>query len=173
MGIWDQLNTRTLFGSAKATAAQVNTQEKDIHIEERNRALLADVNLINESLMRDGSPIPGTGQIVTTNVTDNTITSIFPDIEAGEVWAVNVIGAQKNGGTGDVIYNLYVTDGTTQFSWFYYKTDDSNPIFTGDANYLDFNIFLDENITLSAKAQGSGGGTYTSVDFFLNVYRVR
>ena len=71
MGIWDQLNTRTLFGSAKATAEQVNTQEKDVHLEEKNRALLADVNLINKSLMRDGRVIPESGVLTDVTLTDN------------------------------------------------------------------------------------------------------
>ncbi len=168
--IFSNLNPKTL---SSVTATDINTTTRDVHIERKNLDALKTTVLVNEATMRDGSPIPGTGQIVTTNVTDNTITSIFPDIGAGEVWAVNVIGAERNGGSGDVVYNLYVSDGTTKFSWFYYKTSDSNPIFTGDANYLDFNIFLDENITLEAKAEGSGGGTYTSVDFYLNVYRVR
>ena len=86
MGIWEQLNTRTLFGSAKATATQVNQQEKDIHLQENNRSLLADVNLINKALMRDGRAIPGTSKVVAITSDDSGAKFLVDKPNPGEVW---------------------------------------------------------------------------------------
>ena len=109
MGIWDQLNTRTLFGSAKVTPSQMNAQEKDIHLEEKNRALLADVNLINKAVMRDGSPIPNTCAIKTVTLSDDSRTSLF-EPEAGSVYTVQSITVNWTTKTGDAAIIVYAYD---------------------------------------------------------------
>lgn len=114
MGIWDQLNTRTLFGSNKATATQVNTQEKDIHIEENNRALLADVNLINKALMRDGGPIPGTLVIRQIVSDDSGVKFNLDFVEAGEVWLLYGFSvAAMTSRSGSCAHEVYVADRNT------------------------------------------------------------
>ena len=110
MGIWDQLNSRTLFGSTKATAAQVNSQEKDIHIEEKNRALLNDVNLINESLMRDGGVMPGTMVLDVVTESDNGTYDVFIPTD-GECWMICTLNWETK--NADSI-SFYINDGTNQ-----------------------------------------------------------
>jgi hypothetical protein len=167
---WDQLNTKTLEDGS--SAQDINLQSKDVHLQESNKEVLRDVVLVNEAAMRTGRAIPGTGKISVVTVTDNTQTNITPGIKAGEVWVTNIIGGKRTGGSGDVTYQLYYEDGTNEINWFYFKSDDSNILFTGDSNYLH-GLHVDENTYISAVATGSGGGTYTNVQFQVSMYRIR
>ena len=126
MGIWDQLNTQKL-GDEPGTV--INTQTKNIHLEEKNREVLADVNLINEAAFRtDGGVIPGTGAMKSVDVTDNTRTTLFTP-EPGEVWVLNSITAEATNPGGTITYKLYMYDGTTLVTWFYYQSSGTNPVF--------------------------------------------
>lgn len=148
MGIWDQLNTRTLFGSAKASAEDINTQEKDIHLEEKNRSLLADVNLINQSLMRDGLIIPGTGAIkLSPSVTDNAVTTWFQP-NPGEVWVVDMAGFVWTDKTGDAGVTMYYYDGTTTLDVAYLNNTATGSLITArfsDDGSWEWPFHLDEN----------------------------
>ena len=117
MGIWDQLNTRTLFGSEKATAQQVNRQEKDIHLQENNRSLLADVNLINKALMRDGGPIPGSLVIRQVVSDDSGVKFTLDFVEEGEVWQLYGFAiAAMSGRSGSCLHEIFIADRNTSLS---------------------------------------------------------
>mgnify|MGYP003138503894 CR=1 FL=1 len=147
MGIWDQLNTRTLFGSAKATATQVNTQEKDIHLEEKNRSLLADVNLINSSLMRDGRAIPGTCKVINQAYDDGGASSnSFFTPNQGEVWQCYAGSYSSTGGTSRLF--LFLKDDVNNEAM---EIADESAT-SGQQNLLDpaHLPILDENMSLVA-----------------------
>jgi len=157
MGIWDQLNTRTLFGTAKATAAQINAQEKDIHLQESNRAVLADVNLINTSLMRDGAPIPGTMTIKSTGaLTEAGTVTVFQPAE-GEVWQIVAMSMNPTGSGGHRgIGALY--DGTATVELFDSSASSeaenieyNTPLFIDNSCYLRFTVVsVDTSLELKA-----------------------
>jgi len=117
MGIWDQLNTRTLFGSEKATAQEVNRQEKDIHLQEKNRSLLADVNLINKALMRDGGPIPASLVIRELVSDDSGVKFTLDFVEAGEVWQLYGFSiAAMTGRSGSCLHEVFIGDRNTSLT---------------------------------------------------------
>ena len=60
MGIWDQLNTKTIADNA---GTEIQVQSNPVHLQESNRQDLADVKLINDATMRNGLFIPNTGQL--------------------------------------------------------------------------------------------------------------
>ena len=165
MGIWDQLNTRTLFGSNKATAEEVNTQEKDIHIEENNRALLADTVLINKALMRDGGVIPGSGEVKTyTQADDSDYQFIIPP--DGETWMIQGISTTVDA-SGTNSYYFYLTSpGLTASADMVYlssvgSASDNVPIFPSDSEYksnfleLTSNMYLRVHSNMDAVTAGS------------------
>lgn len=171
MGIWDQLNSRTLFGSDKATAQQVNRQEKDIHLEENNRALLADTVLINKSLMRDGSPIPGTGVMKNVQLTDNTRTISFTP-NPGEVWELMAAGVTANqapsaGYVFTLVYTCDDQDGTERII----QVGESASITTQSGNLEGFfedkpPQYIGENTTVSVSVDAMRGTTTIEVSIF-------
>ena len=174
MGIWDQLNTRTLFGSAKVTPSQMNAQEKDIHLEEKNRALLADVNLINKAVMRDGSPIPNTCAIKTVTLSDDSRTSLF-EPEAGSVYTVQSITVNWTSKTGDAAIIVYAYDeaagNITQLIWQNNTSTGSVTInLTADSEY-SWPIVVDENCYLQVLA--GTDANWATCEFEALVYRVR
>jgi hypothetical protein len=80
VGIWDQLNTKTIKDVA---SADIQRQSNAIHLEENNRQALMDVALINKSQLRDGKPMPDQGKVVQTSGDSDRI-QFQPN--AGEVW---------------------------------------------------------------------------------------
>jgi len=177
MGIWDQLNQQNLFGGAKvATPLQVQRQTKDIMLEKQNKPLLRDVNLINASLMRDGGVIPGSGDINSITVTDNTRTTLKQP-KFGEVLQLMAVDATVTGGSGSRVFNLYLYNGTNLCYWYYQSTTDTNVIFTADTNWPDFPLFL----TGPTEPAGNDGlylqvvasGTYDSIALRCATVRVR
>jgi len=170
MGIWEQLNTRTLFGSAKATAEEVNLQEKNIHLQESNRVLLTDVNLINESLMRDGSPIPGTSEVVSTGEKAEDLSRIvLKTPAAGEVWQVACLSATVSG----VVVNFQFLIEDTVNSTIAYITDYNASGAASPINEPGFvnPIHIDENTRLEVNATRVSGtyGTYTAEAYLIRV----
>ena len=172
MGIWDQLNTRTLFGSAKATAEEVNTQEKDIHLEVKNRALLADTVLINRSLMRDGLHIPGTGEIATAEATESGVRTVIKAPLPGEVWRVISMTIESvDGGSGSVTYDIYVYDSVNgEIQAIAKRAVTSPPVIINDEVEYPAGLQLDENTELQFSATRT---SLSSAVIQVLMYRVR
>jgi len=173
MGIWNNLNTKTIKDKP---SSDIQLVSDPIHLQQSNRQILQDIVLVNEANQRNGLPIAGTGSIKAINITSSgAITTVFtPDY--GEVYRVVMIGGQKNGGSGAVIYEFYLYDGTTRLKWFYYSSSDSGVLFTGDSNYTQ-DIYLTgpstPNGTDGLVLQVEPTGTFDSVDFQVAVVRVR
>ena len=93
MGIWDQLNTKTI---ADNPASEIQTQSNPVHLQDSNRLELQDIKLINDATMRNGSPIVGTMVMQETTVTDNTGTAMLT-CPKGQVLQVLNYGVQSCG----------------------------------------------------------------------------
>ena len=170
MGIWEQLNTRTLFGSAKATAEEVNLQEKNIHLQESNRVLLTDVNLINKSLMRDGRAIPGTSQVKYVALDDNSRTPVFTP-NAGEVWqliAGSSIADQSPAQTTSyyLYYQCKDQNGTDQLVFAGSTSSSSTEVGFEDLFEDKTQQFIDENCQVQIKVNTMGSATEYEIKFY-------
>ena len=110
MGIWDQLNTETIADNA---GTEIQVQSNPVHLQESNREQLQDIHLINRATLRDGSPIPGTGQVKQTLITDGTTGHqdvFFP--EKGEVWLISTISVKPTA-TGTINLSMSLEDSTS------------------------------------------------------------
>lgn len=174
MSLWDQLNSRTLFGTAKATAEQVNAQTKDIHLEQDNRGALLDAVLINDSLLRKGRPIPGTDVMKTVQLTDNARTTLFTP-NPGEQWDLMAAGATANQApSAGYVFTLFYTcvdqDGTSRVI----PVGESASVTTATGNLEGFFEFkpeqaVGENTTVSVQVDNMRGTTTIDV----SIYAVR
>jgi len=170
VGIWDQLNTKTIADNA---GTEIQVQSNPVHLQESNRQDLSDIKLINDASMRNGLFIPNTGNIdeVTISDADSGVKTVLVSCEKGEVKQVNLIGGVRSGGSADVTYQMYLRQaGKTDLTWFFYRTSDSGILFTGDSNYPNYPIYLDENVSLVVEASGTD---YTSVIWSAHTFRVR
>lgn len=85
-----------------------------IHIQSSNLQTLMDVVLVNEATMRSaGQPIPGTGQVKQTLITDGETghKDVFIPA-AGEVWLITTISAKPTA-TGTINLSMSLEDSTT------------------------------------------------------------
>lgn len=110
--IWDNLNTKTI---SELPSEDIQRQSNPIHLEKRNRELLADVNLINQATLRDGRVMPDTNAFTTTTITDNGygdgIVIMAP--EKGQVLSLQAIGITANTApSSSVTYYLFLQDRT-------------------------------------------------------------
>lgn len=107
----DQLNTQTLGNGSDATV--IKTVTDNIHLQNSNKDLLAVVDLVNRATMRDGNPIPGTGQVSTTLITDGDTGhyTIFQP-PAGEIWEVCSISVKPTA-TGTINLSVSLEDSTS------------------------------------------------------------
>ena len=170
MGIWNQLNTKTI---ADNPGTEIQVQSNPVHLQEQNRQDLSDVKLINDATMRNGQFIPGTGNMDEITLTDSEsgVKTVLVSCQKGEVKQVNLIGGVRSGGSADVTYQMYMRqEGKTDLSWFFYRSSDSGILFTGDANYPDYPVYVDENVSLVIEATGSD---FTSVIWQAHTFRVR
>ena len=170
MGIWNQLNTKTI---ADNPGTEIQVQSNPVHLQEQNRLELSDIKLINDATMRSGQFIPGTGNMDEITLTDSEsgVKTVLVSCQKGEVKQVNLIGGVRSGGSADVTYQMYMRqEGKTDLSWFFYRSSDSGILFTGDANYPDYPVYVDENVSLVIEATGSD---FTSVIWQAHTFRVR
>ena len=84
MGIWNQLNTKTI---ADNPGTEIQVQSNPIHLQEQNRGDFEDIRLINQTTMRDGNPIPATQKVVNLTYSDNVYYDIITP-QKGEVWLI-------------------------------------------------------------------------------------
>ena len=159
MGIWDQLNTKTIADNA---GTEIQVQSNPVHLQESNRAELQDIKLINDATMRNGGFIPGTSSIVRLDMTDNVDYTVFTPAK-GEVWAL--MGADASSfGTGQNGATLKLSDGTTDMV----IADSSS---AGDMNDHSFRtgIFVGENTSIVFQPNNISGGTATIKLYLMRV----
>lgn len=109
--ILEQLNEKTLGSGSDATSIQTVTD--NIHLTNGNKDLLKVVELINRATMRDGNPIPGTGQVSKTLITDGDTGhyTIFQPPK-GEIWEVCSISVKPTA-TGTINLSVSLEDSTS------------------------------------------------------------
>ena len=171
MGIWDQLNTKTIADNA-GTAIQV--QSNPIHLQEQNREDLADIKLINDATLRsDNGLIPGTISLAIANFSDNgTETVVAP--AKGEVWRIMMPVAKVTSGSTSttVTYQLWIKDTATnvEFRVFYFASSSASPIVNEDASWDGEAYVIGEGQELLAQV---GSFSATNIAFGALAGRVR
>tara|TARA_R110002020_G_scaffold85532_1_gene211029 strand:+ start:63 stop:587 length:525 start_codon:yes stop_codon:yes gene_type:complete len=169
--IYKQLNTKTL---KSVTASDIQSLTDPTHIEFNNQFDFERYNLINKAVMRDGSPMPNTMKIVSTTVTDNTLTTAF-SVNKGEVYQLMTVGATVTSPSGANTYEFFMTGTNTAgvskpIKWYYLSTsNNTEPVFQSDEDFPDMAMYFDENVTFQFKV----GGSYTDATISVAMIRVR
>ena len=162
MGIWDQLNTKTIADNA---GTEIQVQSNPVHLQEQNREDLSDIKLINDANLRsDGGPIPGTAQVVSSGEQSSNQTKLVLLAPAkGEVWMVCALSSTKSTVT-TMNYQFGVEDVVN--TAIAYLCDFNINSGIGPINEGGFvtPIFLDENCKLVVNCTKISGtyGTYTA-----------
>lgn len=173
MGIWDQLNTKTI---ADNPASEIQTQSNPVHLQDSNRLELQDIKLINDATMRNGSPIVGTMVMQETTVTDNTGTAMLT-CPKGQVLQVLNYGYKAVGSTGSLTFTAFMgpkgEEGTSEqggIRILYYQSAAATPVINSDADYRALSpLIIDENFQLGFTL----GGSYTSATVRAFAIRIR
>lgn len=160
MGIWDQLNTKTIADNA---GTEIQVQSNPVHLQESNRQELQDIKLINDATMRSGAPIPATCEIVQIAYDDNAYFTIKTPSK-GEVFQVmSMFVFTASGFTSG---NISVVDNVNGTRCHIADVSSSG----GDVFDQGWGgpVYIDENVTL----QFYPNGTITS-SAQVNTYLVR
>lgn len=162
---WDQLNTKKLGDGSDATA--IDAQSKDVHIQEANKEVLEDVVLVNKATLRDGRPIPGTGQVFMVEVGDTGRVPWFTP-QKGEVWRLIVAGSTANTApSSSVTYYLYIQcpdqDGTTQLIYAGSESSGSTEVQLVDFFDSKGDWIVDENMQVQVAVSAMQGVTTFTV----------
>jgi hypothetical protein len=168
MGIWEQLNTKTLEDGSDA--AVINAQTKDIQLQESNKPELMDTVLVNQASLRDGRPIPGTQKIEAVTVTDDTRTVAFTP-NRGEVWSVMNITASRTNITSSSGVTLYMNDPVNSvLQTFFYGTSTSDDFMLDDDGTWD-DFVITYPMQLQFKAHNSAN--WDDCTLQMNMIRIR
>ena len=173
MGIWDQLNTKTIADNA---GTEIQVQSNPVHLQESNRSELEDIKLINDATMRNGSPIVGTMLMQETTVTDNTATP-FLTCPKGQVLQVINYGYRAEGASGTLTFTAFMGPAGSESETdqggiriLYYTSSAATPVINSDADYRALSpLVIDENFQLGFTISGS----YTSVTLRAFAIRIR
>jgi hypothetical protein len=173
VGIWNQLNTKTI---ADNPATEIQTQSNPVHLQDGNRQELEDIKLINDATMRNGSPIVGTMVMQETTVTDNTGTPMLT-CPKGQVLQVLNYSYKVTGGSGTLTFTAFLgpkgQEGQPEqggIRILYYQSAANTPVINSDADYRALSpLVIDENFQLGFTL----GGTYTSATIRAIAIRIR
>ena len=175
--LWDELNTTTLGGSTAASATQISRQSNPIHIEAGNLSEIESPNVINAGLMRDGSPIPNTGQAFNVQLTDNTRTNWFTPA-AGECWllmsySVSANQAPSSGYVFTIFYTTNDQDGVSRVLEVGNSASITQALqpLAGISTTSQSPQYIDENTTVSISVDNMQGTT--TIDCSVYAMRVR
>jgi hypothetical protein len=168
VGIWDQLNTKTIADNA---GTEIQVQSNPVHLQESNREQLQDIKLINDATFRnDGGPIPGSQKINATTVTDDSRTVSFVP-NKGEVWSVMNITASRTSLTSASGITLYLNDpvnGVLQ-TFFYGSSSSSDFMLDDDGTWDDFVITYPMELQFKAHSAAN----WSECTLQVNMIRVR
>ena len=173
MGIWNQLNTKTIADNA---GTEIQVQSNPVHLQESNRQELEDIKLINDATMRNGSPIVGTMLMQEATVTDNTGTAMLT-CPKGQVLQVINYGYKATGRSGTLTFTAFMgpkgDEGLSEqggIRILYYQSSADTPVINSDADYRALSpLVIDENHQLGFTISGS----YTSVTVRAFAIRIR
>ena len=169
MGIWDQLNTKTIEENA---GTEIQVQSNPVHLQEQNRQELSDIKLINDATMRDGKAIPATGQVMQFTVSNDTRTTVFTPSK-GQVFEIYAMSITANGRSGTLSHNLFFQDVSELSTNSNVMKWHSESLTSSDAVLDDFEasrpMTFDSNLALQYQVTG----TFTDSTLNLSVMRVR
>jgi len=97
---------------SEVTAEQIETLTDPVTLSASNQDALITMDIVNKAAMRDGTPMPNTGEIKSYIQTDgNVAVNIIPP--KGEVWKIQGISIQNNPNvTGTNAYYTFLSDPT-------------------------------------------------------------
>ena len=173
MGFWDQLNTKKVGAGSDATS--INAQTKDIHLQESNKADLADSILVNEATMRDGRPLPGTG-VIFSHTQTGTSREVWFTPGKGEVYRLIVAGSTASSGpAASVTYYLYIAckdqDGNDKIIYAGSESSGSTEVQLVDFFDSKGDWIVDENMTVQLGLSDMQG--VTSYEVKMLAVRIR
>lgn len=166
--VYINLQNKTL---ANVSAEDIQRLTHPTFIQATNQDALITYNTVNKAAMRDGLPIPKTGQIINITASDagNNYDILVP--EPGEVWSVIALSYIVNGISGTLSHLVYMNGtysgapgGSVVISE--KSSSDAGDNF-GDVDYSPLHI--DENLKLAYTFYGSA----TSVSVRCAAIRVR
>ena len=169
--VYDNLQNKTL---ANVSAEDIQKLTDPTFIQATNQDALLTYNTINQAAMRNGGPMPNTIKIISTTVTDNTLTTGFT-VNKGEVYQLMTIGATVDSPSGANTYEFFMTGtntagSTKSIKWYYLSTSNNvEPVFQSDEDFPDMAMYFDENVTFQFKV----GGSYTDATISVAMIRVR
>jgi hypothetical protein len=144
VGIWDQLNTKTI---GDFPSNEIQKQSNPVHLQDQNRSNLEDIVLINRATMRNGSPMPDQGKIVQTTGDSDRI-QFQP--EEGQVWLfVGGDWLSQSGGTSAI--NVEMRDANGNVTFLFNESTNGqvalSPALYGADIYVTNTLYLYANIT--------------------------
>lgn len=172
---YEQLNTFTI---ADNPASTVQLLSNPVHYQSSNKELLDAIIQVNRAGMRDGQHIPATASIKTATATESG-TRVVIDFggdggspSKGEVWRISAMTiATVAGGTGTVIYEVFVGEGSELQSIVKKSVSDSTvPIHMNVEGEYPVALELDENNTLQFNATRT---SLSSCKIQVLTYRIR
>ena len=172
---FEQLNTKTLGDNAAST---IQALTDPVHLQKSNSDLLDSIIQVNRASLRDGQHIPGTSSIKTATATESG-TRVVIDFggdggspQKGEVWRISAMTiATVAGGTGTVIYEVFVGEGSELQSIVKKSVSDSTvPIHMNVEGEYPVALELDENNTLQFNATRT---SLSSCKIQVLTYRIR
>jgi len=92
--VYENLQNKTLSNVA---ASDIQRLTDPTFIQGTNQDALLTYNTVNQAAMRDGGPMPGTSQVVTTGNLDDTQTVVVFRPAIGEVWQLMAMSLDPNG----------------------------------------------------------------------------
>jgi len=152
---YEQLNTFTIGDNPAST---VQLLSNPVHYQASNKEILDAIIQVNRAGMRDGQHIPATASIKTATATESG-TRVVIDFggtdgnpSKGEVWAITAMTVETVvGGSGDVIYEVFVGDGT-ELQSVVKRTQTSPPVNLNQELEYPHGLEIDENNSLQFSA---------------------
>ena len=151
---YEQLNSK-IVGDLDALTIQ--TLSNPVHLESGNKSILEAIKLVNNASFRtDSGPLPGTSIIATATATESGTRVVIKAPQVGEVWRVISMTIESvAGGSGDVIYDIFVGDGT-ELQNVCKRTQTTPPVHINQELEYPAGLTLDSNNSLQFSATRSG-----------------
>ena len=166
--IYNQLATVSLND---VTAEQIQKLTNPVTISSDNQDSLLTMNAVNKAAMRDGSSMPGTGQIINVTATDPGVGVDILTPAKGEVWQIIALSYIVTDIVGSISHLVYLTGNYSGAPGGSVVISEKSSTDAGD-NFgdVDYNpLHIDENINLQYTFYGNA----TSVSIRCAAIRIR
>jgi len=137
--LYDQLVTKSV---QSVTAEDITILTNPVKLSSINQDQLIMMKIINDAIMRDGMPMPGTSKVVNTGFISDTQTVVVFRPEVGEVWQLMAMSLDPNGSNAAHRGIGYIVD-------FSSLTDPNSPTNLSNANFVEI---FDQTLSTSAES---------------------